>query len=571
MLKLSVVLISGILVLLSFGCSENNHTPVPVNYQNPPPASLGYIVRVSLVDVSILKSSFPTETIDASEGLYKVNAPSELEISKRVPKAQINPNLMLIEEKKETGAGFEALALQVAVSDEPKFPKCAPAMYQPYALIKVLNLTDIKRKDGYLEKDQVIQLSARESSSEADGDLRFSWFVRAPGEKLPKGPFSQEGEFDIRVDEMGRYEIGLYVQDSEGVCAVTVLPINVTANPKINVKNSKRDLPPLAEMAARFEHLKMISAEKAWGVSQGEGQIIAVLDTGVNYNHPFLNANILTNPKEIPDNGKDDDKNGLIDDVIGWDFVQNDNSPFDDAGHGSHVSGLAAAEVFGLAPKAKILPLKVINEVGAVDMASAIAAIYYAIHRGATVINCSFGGPIERGNPEGLRPVMEAFAAAEKKGVIIVTAAGNGTKTARGESIRLDNDVVPHMPASLPFLNNITVAAVDSLLQLTPYTNYGKKSVRVAAPGGTKENPLWSAKQENSKGELWWAAEGTSMAAPITSGIVVLIRAANPKLRVSEINNILLTSGPAVPELAGKFQSGRVLDAWEAVNKAKAP
>lgn len=570
MLIQSVVLISSVLTLTIItlsGCSQNDQNkPVAISYQTPQEQNLGYIVRLSAMDVSVLENNFSGnyQVIDASQGLYRVNAKSEIEISNLLPNAQINPNLVISSKEKGKNSGWEALALAVTERQEPEFPECAEGEIEPTAVIKILNESDLKRKNGYYEHNQILRLSGRESSAQ-----NFSWFVMPPGERRPQGPFSREGEFDIQVDEMGHYEIGLFVQDSSHVCALAVLAINVTSNPKYISLNPK-DRPLLGEMEQKFEHLKVINAEKAWTVSQGEGQVIAILDTGVNYNHPFLNSKMLVNEKEIPDNGIDDDKNGLIDDYSGWDYVQDDGQPFDDVGHGSHVAGLAGADSFGVAPKAKILPIKVINEEGEVDMARATAGIYYAIHRGAKIINASFGGPFDpRSNTETLKPIMDAFDFANKNGVIIVTAAGNGTIDQMGGPVRLDTDVVPHMPASLPFLNNITVASIDANFKLAPYSNYGSKSVRVAAPGGTRQEPLWSAKQETSKGDLFWAAEGTSMAAPVVSGIVALVRSANPKLNIADINKVLLTSGPETKDLLGKIQSGRALDALDAVTKAK--
>ncbi|OQW53450.1 MAG: hypothetical protein A4S09_07575 [Proteobacteria bacterium SG_bin7] len=554
------VILSGLI-----GCSQNDHKKsVRINYQTPQNTNLGYIVRIAPSEHSILERNFSgnSSAINASQGLYHVNAKSEIEIANLLPHAQIQPNLLLGSKKKD--AGFEWLAME-ANRSKPQFPNCVVNEDEPpTAVIKLLNKSQLKSRNGYLEINQVLRLSGRESSAQ-----NYRWYVMAPGEIRPQGPFSREGEFDIRVDELGHYEIGLFVQDSRGVCAITVVPINVTSNPKLSVLNPK-DRPLLSEMDQKFEHLKLINAEKAWDISQGEGQIIAVLDSGVNYNHPFLNSKILVNEKEIPDNGKDDDGNMLVDDYLGWDYVQNDGAPFDDAGHGSHVAGLAAAEVFGVAPKAKILPIKVADESGLADMAKATAAIYYAIHRGAKILNLSFGGPLNPNTPrEALRPVLDAFEFANQNGVIIVTAAGNGILDQIGNPIPLDNDIIPQIPASLPFLNNITVASLDASFNLAPYSNYGARSVRVAAPGGTKEEPLWSAKQENSKGILFWGAEGTSMAAPITSGIVALVRSVSPKLSVPEINKVLLASGPDSKNLLGKTQSGRALDALDAVNKAK--
>lgn len=554
-----------ILTLILVGCTQNDQKPVTVNYQTMEETNLGYIIRIGNTDKSILEKNFSGnfKPIDASQGLYHVNAKSEIEISNVLPNAKINPNLILSSKEKEKDTGFEWLASELKGSG-PTFANCKDGEDEPTPAIKLLNKKDLKLRKGYFDRHQVLRLSGSESSEKS-----MSWFVKAPGERQPRGPLSHDAEFEVRLEELGYYEIGLLVQNSRGTCAILVAPVKVSANPKYQIPNPKVQT-LLGNMEQKFDHLKQINAEKAWETSQGEDQIIAVLDSGVNYNHPFLNANILVNEKEIPDNGIDDDGNELVDDYIGWDYAQDDGAPFDDIGHGSHVAGLAAAEVFGVAPKAKILPIKVVSETGMADMARATAAIYYAVHRGAKILNLSFGGPVNRNaSPESIQPVLDAFEYANKNGVIIVTAAGNGTVDQIGNPIRIDIDIIPHLPASLPILNNIAVASIDEDLNLAPYSNFGARSVRVAAPGGTRQKPLLSAKQDNSKGELFWAADGTSMAAPVTAGVIALMRGANPKLSVAEINQILLTSGPETKNLLGKLQSGRALDALEAVNKAK--
>ncbi len=567
MFKPSLLLVTAAMFI---GCSQNNQQPVPVTYQTPQYESraLGYIVQVDLRDVPALEKNFAgrIEVINAESGIYKVLAESENEIYVAVPAAEVHKNILLGDGVIKSPA-FEALAAEIKeVSPAKELSECADGEEPATPSIKILNEKELRGKSGMFERNQTLKLAAADETP----NVRRGWFLISPGETTPKGPLSQELEFDLKLETFGHYEVGILVQDEKNVCALTVLKVGVTANPKFDPK-ARGAHALLQEMEQKFAHLDVINAPKAWNVTQGEGQVIAILDSGVNYNHPYLNGNILVNSKEIPDNDKDDDGNGLIDDHLGWDYVQDDGLPFDDAGHGSHVAGLAAAESFGVAPKAKILPVKVIDENGAADMAKATAAIYYAIHRKVNVINASFGGPMDRGMPQqALQPISQAFAAAEKAGIIIVTAAGNGTRLPDGTPVGLNTDVVPHLPASLPFLNNIAVAAVDFQAKLTPYSNYGKKSVKVAAPGGIKGQSLFSAKQETTQGELFWGAEGTSMAAPLVSGMVALIKSANPKLTVAEINDVLVISGSESAALKGKVQSGRLLDAYSAVTNAKA-
>ncbi len=143
--------------------------------------------------------------------------------------------------------------------------------------------------------------------------------------------------------------------------------------------------------------LKKIQAEQAWDITQGEGIVVAVVDTGLDYNHPDIAANVWTNPGEIPNNNIDDDGNGKVDDVRGWDFANNDNNPMDGFGHGTHVSGTIAAVgnngigIIGVAPKAKVMPVKGFSDDGLGYTSDLANGIVYAAQNGADVINNSWG------------------------------------------------------------------------------------------------------------------------------------------------------------------------------------
>jgi subtilisin family serine protease len=218
-----------------------------------------------------------------------------------------------------------------------------------------------------------------------------------------------------------------------------------------------------------------IDAPEAWDITTGSSSVVvAVIDTGVDYNHPDLTSNIWTNPGEIPDNGIDDDGNGKIDDVNGWDFVNDDNDPIDGAEHGTHVAGTIAAEgnnsigIAGVSWTAKIMPLRFLDGFGDGKVSDSIAAIDYAIANGAHIINASYGwntfSQFER----------EAISRARDAGILFVVAAGNESE---------NNDLVPSYPASHELDNIIAVAATDQNDNLTDFSNYGATSVDVAAPG----------------------------------------------------------------------------------------
>lgn len=218
-----------------------------------------------------------------------------------------------------------------------------------------------------------------------------------------------------------------------------------------------------------------IDAPEAWDITTGNsGVVIAVMDTGVDYEHPDLSDNIWVNAGEIPDNGIDDDGNGYVDDVRGWDFVDHDNNPIDPQGHGTHVSGIIAAKgdnedgITGICWVAQIMPLRVSNALGIISVADEISAIDYAINNDAKIINASFGG-YNYSLAERI-----AIDNANSAGILFVASAGNdGT----------DNDSKPYYPAGYDLDNIITVASTDQKDNLSSFSNYGSHSVDLGAPG----------------------------------------------------------------------------------------
>ncbi|NLA25752.1 MAG: S8 family serine peptidase, partial [Bacteroidales bacterium] len=215
-----------------------------------------------------------------------------------------------------------------------------------------------------------------------------------------------------------------------------------------------------------------IDAPEAWSLTTGSRDvIIAVIDSGVMYTHPDLAANIWENPGEIPGNGIDDDGNGYIDDVYGWDFYDDDNDPDDLTGHGTHCAGTIAAVgdnavgIAGVMWDAKIMPLRFLGPDGKGYTADAIRAIRYATDMGADIISCSWGG----GNySQALKDAIDETPA------LVVCAAGNDA---------LDNDLNPEYPSSYDCENIIAVAASNSAEDLASFSNFGATSVDVAAPG----------------------------------------------------------------------------------------
>ncbi|MFH0966189.1 MAG: S8 family peptidase [Methanobacteriota archaeon] len=291
-----------------------------------------------------------------------------------------------------------------------------------------------------------------------------------------------------------------------------------------------------------------ISAEEAWKYSTGSSEIVvAVLDSGVDYTHPDLAENIWTNPGEIPDNGIDDDGNGFIDDVHGWNFQGNNNSVMDDNGHGTHCAGIIGAigdnhiGVTGVNWKVRIMPLKFMDNSGNGYISDAVSAILYANRMGADVISCSWSGT------QYSNALEDAISASPS---IVVCAAGNGGS---------DDDSTPIYPATNDCPNIITVAATDASDNLASFSNYGVKSVDIAAPGVEIASTY--------PGNQYAYMSGTSMATPYVSGVAALLKSINPTLTNIQMRSILLTSSDILSSLDGKVSSLGRLNAYKTISQ----
>ncbi|MBD2016781.1 peptidase S8 [Microcoleus sp. FACHB-53] len=266
--------------------------------------------------------------------------------------------------------------------------------------------------------------------------------------------------------------------------------------------------------------LNMVKAPEAWAQGfTGEGIVVAVIDTGVDYTHLDLDGNIWVNEGEIAGNGIDDDDNGFVDDVRGWDFVANDNNPMDEQGHGTHVAGTIAAEkndfgVTGVAYNAKIMAVRVLDAGGSGSVSNIAAGIRYAADNGADVINLSLGGGYSSEEED-------AIEYATAKGSVVVMAAGNESASQ------------PSYPANLANQWGIAVGAVDSTNTMANFSN--KASIPpldyVVAPGVN----IYST----TPGNTYSSFNGTSMATPHVAGVAALMLSANPNLTPAEVESIL--------------------------------
>src|SRR6476660_8986306 len=248
-----------------------------------------------------------------------------------------------------------------------------------------------------------------------------------------------------------------------------------------------------------------IGAERAWGITTGKKSVVVgVIDTGIDAAHPDLSANMWINPGEncpgCRNDGIDNDHNGYVDDWRGWDFINNDNNPTDDNGHGTHVAGTVGA----------------VGTNGTGDVAGAVAALRYATAMGVRITNNSWGGT------EYSQALYDAIADANAHGDLFVAAAGNdGT----------NSDTTPTDPADSNLPNIISVGASDSSDHLAYFSNYGQSNVDLAAPGVSIYS-TWP-------GRAYRSESGTSMASPHVAGAAALVLAAHPAATADTIKALL--------------------------------
>lgn len=296
--------------------------------------------------------------------------------------------------------------------------------------------------------------------------------------------------------------------------------------------------------------LRQIDGPAAWDLTTGSRSVVVgVIDSGVNYQHPDLADNAWRNPGEIPDDGIDNDSNGFIDDVYGWDFARNDNSPLDANGHGTHVAGTIGAVgnnaegVTGVAWDVSIMALRFLDGDGFGSSSDAIRAINYA-----TMMRQQFGQNVVATNNSwsgGLfsTAMRGAIQSAGESGILFVAAAGNSG---------VSSERFPEYPAAYDLPSIVSVAASDSNDALANFSNYGVTSVDLAAPGVSIESTFGSGYDRLS---------GTSMAAPHVTGVAALAWAANPASSLLEVRDALFAGVDPVPSFEGLLATGGRLNA----------
>lgn len=298
-----------------------------------------------------------------------------------------------------------------------------------------------------------------------------------------------------------------------------------------------------------------ISAPAAWEITTGSsGVIVMVIDSGIDYNHPDLAANMWQNPGEIPGDGIDNDGDGWVDDVYGIDPRNNDGDPLDDNGHGTHVAGTIGAVgnnaqgVSGVNWNVRLMACKFLGADGTGSTSGAIQCLQYAVSKGVRLTNNSWGGG---GYSQAL---ADAIRAAGVAGQLFVVAAGNETA---------NNDRSPFYPCAYDLSNILCVASTDKDDLRSGFSNFGVSTVHLGAPGSSILSTL--------RGGGYGLMSGTSMATPHVAGVAALILAQNPGLSPLEVKQRMLMGGDPVASLMGRTSTGQRLNAHRALTLSSAP
>ena len=285
-----------------------------------------------------------------------------------------------------------------------------------------------------------------------------------------------------------------------------------------------------------------VNAVEAWKITKGSRDVvIAVIDTGIDWRHPDLAANMWTNPGEIAGNNKDDDGNGYVDDIYGWNAALKNGSPMDGNGHGTHCAGTIGAVhgnggVAGVMADVKMMAVKFLTDEGSGSLADAIIAIDYATKMNVDIMSNSWGGG---GFSQAL---FDSIKAASDRGIIFTAAAGNSTT---------NNDVRDNFPSNYRTANMVAVAAHAHTDQLASFSSFGKRTVHVAAPG---RNVL-----STTPNGQYAVFSGTSMATPHVSGVLGLLLAQEGRMPHAEmIERLHGTSVPAPAYRRTTISGGRV-------------
>ena len=366
--------------------------------------------------------------------------------------------------------------------------------------------------------------------------------------------------------------LGLFLGAEDAMCKELLAERIVTScTPNYEMKISGVSTnDPLSDQLWGLSQSAGVNAQEGWGISDGSRDVVvAVIDTGLDYEHPDLVDNLWRNPGEIPDNGIDDDANGVVDDIFGMNAIAGaiaPGDPFDDHGHGTHVAGTIGAAgdnrigIVGVMPQVSLMGIKFLDAAGSGRVSDAIAAINYMVRMkesfGINIVaaNNSWGGGGYSGALES------AIARAHDAGIIFVAAAGNDG---------LDIDFFPSFPAAYEVPNVVSVAALDSEGNLASFSNFGSEGVDLAAPGVSIMSTL--------PGGTYGSYSGTSMAAPHVTGLVALLSSVSPELSVENAIVRLFETGRDLVSLGVAtvgpllVKTGRIPDAARLLRDERSP
>jgi subtilisin family serine protease len=300
-----------------------------------------------------------------------------------------------------------------------------------------------------------------------------------------------------------------------------------------------------------------IDAPEAWDISVGNPDVVVgVVDTGIDYNHEDLAANMFVNPNEIAGNGIDDDGNGVIDDVHGFNAITGSGDPFDDNSHGTHCSGTIGAVgnngvgVAGVNHDVTIMGLKFLSAGGSGTLEDAVEAINYAVGMKNAGVNLRVLSNSWSGGGF-TQTLLDAITSASNADILFVAAAGNSGS---------DNDQFPTFPATYDAPNVVSVAATDHSDALAFFSSFGATTVDLGAPGVDVLS--------TTPGNTYSLFSGTSMATPHVAGVAALVLSVNPTLNVTALKDVVLNSGDPIASLQGITVTGRRANAAGALGLA---
>ena len=301
-----------------------------------------------------------------------------------------------------------------------------------------------------------------------------------------------------------------------------------------------------------------VNVEQAWGVmaavNAAPKTIVAIIDTGLDSNHRVFRDTgaMWINTREIAGNGIDDDYNGYVDDISGWNFINNSPNFLDDEGHGTHVGGIVVGTGFDIfsssldQSRVKIMPLKFLDANGSGTTANAIKAMYYAVNMGAKVINCSWGGSSYS------KSLLDAISFAYSQKALVVSAAGNNGK---------NNDSTDMYPANYDVPGNFSVAATTDSNNMAYFSNFGSQRVHIASPGVY----IYSTLPNGYFGSM----SGTSMAAPFVAGMAAQAMREAPNMTGYQIKQLVMNTAQYYNNLSGKVSSAARINAYNLIINAK--